>query len=247
MATRSGLVCPELCYDCCTDGYCGDCRHAKVHRDQVTQDATIDVPDSVTPDSADSDASVDSAEVTDSGPVKVYFTYDDIHRIIIASESQLKAINPDYIIAIGGGGLIPARMVRTILKIPILVVTINFYDEHDRVNPEAVTPQWLTPEQLTNLADKTCLIVDEINDTAATLDLVVKRLRREGVTKLSATVIHHKIKARTVDPILDTYVPMQTIPDKWIVYPWETENLAEHNKLAANKPTSFTRALSATK
>ena len=36
-----------------------------------------------------------------------------------------KAFKPDVIIAIGGGGFIPARMLRTELKIPILAISLE--------------------------------------------------------------------------------------------------------------------------
>ena len=42
---------------------------------------------------------------------------------------QIQEFAPDVIVAIGGGGFIPARMLRTELKIPILAVSLELYDD----------------------------------------------------------------------------------------------------------------------
>jgi len=50
---------------------------------------------------------------------KVYFSYEDIHEAVSASVERVKAFRPDVIVAIGGGGFIPARMLRTEVKVLI--------------------------------------------------------------------------------------------------------------------------------
>ena len=47
---------------------------------------------------------------------KVYFSYAQIHRTICSLVPKIKEFKPDVIVAIGGGGYIPARMLRTELK-----------------------------------------------------------------------------------------------------------------------------------
>ena len=48
---------------------------------------------------------------------KVWYSYDDIHRVVpeIAEKIKQSGIQYEAIIAIGGGGFIPARMLRTFL------------------------------------------------------------------------------------------------------------------------------------
>jgi uncharacterized protein len=60
---------------------------------------------------------------------KVYFSYADIHETVTSLVPQIHEFNPSVIIAIGGGGFIPARMLRTELKIPILAVSLELYDD----------------------------------------------------------------------------------------------------------------------
>ena len=57
---------------------------------------------------------------------KVYFSYAQIHETICGLVPDIKKFNPDVIIAIGGGGFIPARMLRTEIKIP----SINYHYHH---------------------------------------------------------------------------------------------------------------------
>lgn len=61
---------------------------------------------------------------------KIWYTYDDIHRVIKALAEKIRNadIKYDAMIAIGGGGFIPARMLRCFLEIPIYAVTTAYYD-----------------------------------------------------------------------------------------------------------------------
>lgn len=63
---------------------------------------------------------------------KIWYTYDDIHRVIkgLAEKIQNSGVKYNAMIAIGGGGFIPARMLRcfwksrfTLLPLPITTAT----------------------------------------------------------------------------------------------------------------------------
>jgi hypoxanthine phosphoribosyltransferase len=192
---------------------------------------------------------------------KLYFTYDEIHQLIDDNADKIKDKGFDYILAIGGGGFMPARLVRRIVKVPIIAVSIKFYDE-DMIklpeesrdvlasgpihpNLEPVVVQW-DKDAIAQLVGKKVLIVDEIYDTGNTLEYVVRRLNSEGVTDLGALVLHHKEKEslpflRTVVLFghLNHYYPLQIVKDQWIVYPWEAEDIQEHNKLALLKVYNY--------
>ena len=49
---------------------------------------------------------------------KIWYTYDDIHRVIkaLAEKIQNSGVKYDAMIAIGGGGFIPARMLAAFWK-----------------------------------------------------------------------------------------------------------------------------------
>ena len=232
MATK--LLNPEICYDCCTSGYHGDCWKVK---QMAATTETIDVPpasDTVTADTAD--------DSTASGPVKVYFSWDDIH--CMATKNATKIEDVECIIALSRGGLPVARMIAEHLNVKIVTIALKLYGDNDEIEEEPEIYQWLDTNAIQMFKNKKCMVVDEVNDTGTTLACVAKRLRADGFTKLCCMVIHHKIKERQTDAVsmFDEYHAMQTTPDYWIVYPWEAKDIDEHNRLAANKPSSFVKS-----
>ena len=62
------------------------------------------------------------------GEEKYYCTYNMIHKTIRALAFEIKesSFKPDVIVAIGTGGFIPARMLRTFLYKPILTVAVSY-------------------------------------------------------------------------------------------------------------------------
>jgi hypoxanthine phosphoribosyltransferase len=127
-------------------------------------------------------------------------------------------------IAIGGGGYVPARILRSFLKkpgspnIPIQAIGLSLYEQLDSsADSEVEIPgtkvtrtQWLdlSSLEMANLIGKNVLIVDEVDDTRTTLEYAVrelekdveaavKKLGREGEkTNFSIFVLHNKDKAK---------------------------------------------------
>ena len=68
------------------------------------------------------------------GMDKYYWSYEDIHETVRDLAEMVKAsgFEPDVIVAIGSGGFIPARILRTYIKKPILAVGVAYYDVDDR-------------------------------------------------------------------------------------------------------------------
>ena len=60
---------------------------------------------------------------------KKFFSYNQIHKIVESTVDICRDYNPDVIVAIGGGGYIPARMLRTALNVPILAVSLELYND----------------------------------------------------------------------------------------------------------------------
>ena len=158
-------------------------------------------------------------------PLKIHFTYDQIHESCIQSAEIIKkSFNPDVILAIGGGGLIPSRIMREKLGAPIYVVSLSTYDENDNQIDVPRIIQWM---DFSDLRDKKILIVDEVDDTRKTLGFLTDRLvDEEGINmrNLGIFVLHNKTKQKHVD-LTDLkvyyYHPSTHLPDKWIVYPWD--------------------------
>ncbi|GAP92233.1 putative hypoxanthine guanine phosphoribosyltransferase [Rosellinia necatrix] len=130
---------------------------------------------------------------------KVYVTYNDVHKLCQeAAPQMLSTLQPQLMIAIGGGGYVPARILRSFLKqpgspnIPIQAIGLSLYeqlggeDEGDSVVEQLGTKvtrtQWLDFSSLggmENLVGKRILIVDEVDDTRTTLEYAVKELQKD--------------------------------------------------------------------
>ncbi|KAI9777663.1 MAG: hypoxanthine-guanine phosphoribosyltransferase [Candelina submexicana] len=154
---------------------------------------------------------------------KVYVTYNQVHKLCQDSADQiLNDFTPNLMIAIGGGGYVPARILRSFLKrpgsanIPIQAIGLSLYENLGKDGPveepgtKVTRTQWLdlSSLEMANLIGKNILIVDEVDDTRTTLEYAVKELQkdvetakqklgREGEkTKFSIFVLHNKDKPK---------------------------------------------------
>ncbi len=166
---------------------------------------------------------------------KANFTYDEIHKIIEESAANIKSLNLDCMVAIGGGGFIPGRMLRSYLKLPLYSVTMKLYGESDEINgTEPVIFQWIDKYAENSIRGKNILIVDEIDDSRLTLDYCVRKIRELEPKSITIYVIHSKEKEKLGK--LDNDVKLfagQMIKDVWINYPWESINILEHIAMAS--------------
>ena len=157
---------------------------------------------------------------------KLSVSYQEIHNLVKTGFQTLEETNfkPDYIIAIGGGGFIPARILRTYIDVPILALTISFYDgESHAVSKEPVVIQNIEPEVIRG---KKVLIVDEVDDTRSTLNWIVTNVVAKYTDDYGIFVVHNKIKNKVVsvenlmnDP--NYYISCLNMSNVWINYPWD--------------------------
>ncbi|CAN3373646.1 hypothetical protein DIURU_005451 [Diutina rugosa] len=191
---------------------------------------------------------------------KMYISYNNIHQLCQEAADTIKEFNPDLIIAIGGGGFIPARMLRTFLRQPgqpnirIMAIILSLYEEVagssvETVGTEVVRTQWIDYHQSNiDLVGKNVLIIDEVDDTRTTLHYAVSELKKDVAeqaaakgadpndTKFGIFVLHDKQKPKRADlpkEIMDsTYFAARKVPDVWIAYPWESKDIVYHTKRA---------------
>ncbi|KAE8211419.1 hypothetical protein CF327_g4813 [Tilletia walkeri] len=233
-------------------------------------------------------------------------TYNEVHLLLRDVAQRVKQhCPPDIIVAIGGGGFFPARVLRTFLKVPskvdpsrkrslpIQAIGLSLYEEvagtsAEQIGTEVVRTQWLDNRQIAGeqsankpkleegkdaggLLGKNILIVDEVDDSRTTLQYaygeLLKDVRQaraalpESVqkqlppTRFAIAVVHNKKKAKKGSlPIIEPeefaasgqteefvdgvstgvwYFAGETIEDDWMEYPWEQEDIIEHERLAA--------------
>ncbi|OQO10742.1 hypothetical protein B0A48_04042 [Cryoendolithus antarcticus] len=154
---------------------------------------------------------------------KLYVSYNEVHKLCQASAQRiLDDIKPNLMIAIGGGGYVPARILRSFIKrpghpnIPIQAIGLSLYEqlgndtEVEQPGTKVTRTQWLdlSSLEMANLIGKNVLIVDEVDDTRTTLEYAVKELQSDVAaaakalgrdaedTKFSIFVLHNKDKPK---------------------------------------------------
>ncbi|GMM33000.1 xanthine phosphoribosyltransferase [Saccharomycopsis crataegensis] len=195
---------------------------------------------------------------------KLYISYNNIHKLCQQAAQKLKDDDniPDIIIAIGGGGFIPARILRSFLKkpkgknIPIQAIGLSLYeamgdDEDDtKIGKEVIRTQWLDFSTLDKkmFVGKKLLIVDEVDDTRTTLhyaynellkdiELQQEELKSTDPTNLGIFVLHNKNKekkAQLPEELMNSgnYLAAVTVDDAWIAYPWDAADIDLHTRYA---------------
>tara|TARA_B100000745_G_C20110071_1_gene379948 strand:+ start:199 stop:744 length:546 start_codon:yes stop_codon:yes gene_type:complete len=167
---------------------------------------------------------------------KFYVKYDDVHHEVESLYRQIENSNylPDYIIAIGTGGFIPARILRSYLNIPIICITVGFYNKSDKLHKKAKRIQMIEKNSSEHkmIKGKNIIVIDELDDTRSTLQYVTDLLLDLEPKEISVGVLHNK-KKKKVGKLNKSikYFSGKIIADKWVVYPWESTNIEEHNQL----------------
>ncbi|TFK32804.1 hypothetical protein BDQ12DRAFT_692011 [Crucibulum laeve] len=191
-------------------------------------------------------------------------TYNDIHNLIRQATPSIAAqFNPDLLIAIGGGGFFPARVMRTFLRdettnktLQIQAIGLSLYESvegstAEQIGNEVIRTQWLGPDSGKLLLGKRNLIVDEVDDTRKTLHYALSELKKDveqellsypesereslrSATKFGVFVVHNKLKSKLADlPDGTPYFAGEEVGDVWLDYPWESINIEEHDVQAA--------------
>jgi hypoxanthine phosphoribosyltransferase len=99
---------------------------------------------------------------------KKYYEYLHIHDMVnnIASQMYRDNWRPDYIVGLTRGGLIPAVIMSNTFHIPMETLKVSLRDSD--TGPESNL--WMAEDAFNG---KNILILDDINDTGATLDWII--------------------------------------------------------------------------
>ena len=162
---------------------------------------------------------------------KIYLDFNQIKQDVkILSDKIINSyIKYDAIIAISGGGLLPARLLRNYLDIPIYCLNIKLYNCNNEITGKPKIIQWLDNDIIDSLQNKNILIVDDLDDTGSTLHYVTNFIENGYKSympikykNLGVAVLYNKLKNKKsrID-IKYPYYKVFDIDDKWVVFPWE--------------------------
>lgn len=171
---------------------------------------------------------------------KYHFSYQDIHRTVASLASCIRAAGyeADVIVAIGSGGYIPARILRTYLDKPILAVGIAYYDKDNKPTSDPRKVQWIEEAERA-LRGKRILLVDEVDDSRSTLEYCVRELLSHEPASIAVAVLHNKDKPKrgSMPEGVSLYLAGLEIEDRWVCYPWDALDIDAHDAtIAAGRP-----------
>lgn len=131
----------------------------------------------------------------------------------IAQQSLEDNFHPDAIVAIGRGGLIPARILSDILSVkPLYVITLSSYTG---IGEREKTIKLIQSIEKKLVFGKKILLVDDIADSGESLSFAIKYLNNLEIHDLRIATLHYK-KTSCIIPNF-----FAQTDDRWIVYPWE--------------------------
>ena len=155
---------------------------------------------------------------------KIFLTYNIIHKTVkkLSEDITSSGFEPDLIVAIGTGGFIPARILKTFIPLPILTVGISYYDEENKPKAYPRTIQWID-EVEQKLKGKRILLVDEVDDSRTTLEYCLRELLKHQPAELAVAVLHNKLKEKrgNLPGEVARYYFGAELEDRWICYPWD--------------------------
>lgn len=154
---------------------------------------------------------------------KTVLTWNNIDQDCKALYLQIKhEYTPDYILAVGRGGFIPATILSNLFSIKeIFTFSVSSYpvkmdspviELHVRQQPEDGSVLW-------NNKEKNILVVDDLSDKGQTLKYINNTLLNNKLYRIKYATLYTKISTEFIP---DYYVrPYEDT--SWLVFPWEQQ------------------------
>ena len=166
---------------------------------------------------------------------KLFLSYNQIHQTIknIAEQIQADGYKFDHMIAIGTGGFIPARMLKTFINRPIIAVGMAYYDLNDNRMDHPMITQWLDDPAI-QIKGRKILLVDEVDGTRSTIGYCLEKLLEHDPEEIAVAVLHDKKKpkSREIPAKVKRYYRGMRMEDRWICYPWDAIDIWEQDRQA---------------
>lgn len=155
-----------------------------------------------------------------------YISWDNINILMSQLSTNIeKQIQPDIIIAIVRGGMVPAAMISHKLGIRNVECIIVRETFDDQINSPKHTPIIELSEEIkAKCVGKSILIVDDIVGSGKTLELVKNQLATVFPTKIMTAVCYVNQlnwEKNNTSNIYDSIDFIGKVVRGWVVFPWE--------------------------
>jgi hypoxanthine phosphoribosyltransferase len=159
---------------------------------------------------------------------KIYLSWQDVehHTQEILRKITHDAWRPDYVVGLTRGGLVPANLISQYLEVPMHALKVSLQDDHDGSESNL----WMAEDAYNG---RRILIVDDINDTGATLDWIAEdwssgcqpddpKWKEIWGDSVRVAVLVDNDTSHTAMPISYYSMDINKEADPcWVVFPWE--------------------------
>jgi hypoxanthine phosphoribosyltransferase len=148
-------------------------------------------------------------------------TWNQIYTMLLEQSEKIckSCYQPDIIVGIARGGIIPMRILADLLKIhQVAIIRIESYED---IAKQRIQPA-LTHTLNVEVHDKKLLIVDDISDSGQSLKIVKQHLHGKGAMETKIATLYTKPTTQ----ILPDYFEKTT--NRWIVFPWELKETLQN-------------------
>jgi hypoxanthine phosphoribosyltransferase len=161
-------------------------------------------------------------------------TWNQIYEMLIDQSDKIRktSYQPDIIVGVARGGLVPARILTDLLETPqVATIRIEFYTDIGQPSVQPILKQPLTIP----VNGKKILIVDDISDSGQSLKMAKQHLTEKGAAETRIATLYAKPTTQT----MPDYV--EKTAERWIVFPWEIKETLrsilqkQQGKRAANQ------------
>ena len=159
---------------------------------------------------------------------KVYVSWNDVQRQVqeLVRQMWLDRWTPDYVVGITRGGLVPANLISQYLDCRMETLQVRL---RDGAEDECESNFWMAEDAACN--GKNILIVDDINDSGATLNWI-RQDWESGIRAADwnavwgsnvriATLYDNESSKCITDVDYSAEVINKHNDPQWIVFPWE--------------------------
>lgn len=150
---------------------------------------------------------------------KVYVSWNDVQRQVQELVRQMWQDRwvPDYVVGITRGGLTPANLISQYLDVPMNTLKVSLRDSGD----DCESNLWMQGDAVQG---KNILVVDDINDSGATLNWIRDDWGPEvnwGSNVRVAVLYDNESSDSIHTPDYSAESINKAADPQWIVFPWE--------------------------